>query len=268
MSSSTGTIRDLDAARSLDTTFARSTTHPFAPSHPQVIAFDPYLSDERAVTLGVEKVELDDLFRRSDFITLHVPLTPETRGVINATNIAKMKQGVRIVNCARGELVNEADLLAGLESGHVAGAALDVFSEEPAKKNILFGNEKVVCTPHLGASSVEAQFNVAYQVAEQLSDFLVDGAITNALNVSSSERSEMDLHGVTDIFVPISVGRWIPVVFLIPFSTTSLRSPVPLGLRRRRPPSPPLHETLRTTRPLRLPNHGLQRHPQLHRHPV
>ncbi|KAI9030370.1 D-3-phosphoglycerate dehydrogenase [Hyaloraphidium curvatum] len=151
----------------------------------KVIAFDPYLSDERAVSLGVEKVELDELFRRSDFITLHVPATPETRGMINAENLAKMKQGVRIVNCARGELVVEADLLAALESGHVAGAAIDVFAVEPAKSNILFNNDKVVCTPHLGASSVEAQFNVAYQVAEQLSDFLIDGAITNALNFPS-----------------------------------------------------------------------------------
>ena len=155
----------------------------FAP--PQVIAFDPYLSDERAVTLGVEKVELDELFRRADFITLHVPLTPETRGVICTANISKMKPGVRIVNCARGELVNEADLKAALDSGHVAGAALDVFSEEPAKTNILFGNDKVICTPHLGASSVEAQYNVAYQVAEQLSDFLIDGAVVNSLNSPS-----------------------------------------------------------------------------------
>lgn len=151
----------------------------------KVIAFDPYLSDERAVTLGVEKVELDDLFRRADFITLHVPATPETKGMISKANIEKMKPGVRIVNCARGELVVEEDLKAALDSGHVAGAAIDVFAVEPAKQNILFGHPNVVCTPHLGASSVEAQYNVALQVAEQLSDFLIDGAVSNALNFPS-----------------------------------------------------------------------------------
>ncbi|MBI1214850.1 MAG: phosphoglycerate dehydrogenase [Alphaproteobacteria bacterium] len=151
----------------------------------KVIAFDPFLSPERAVELGVEKVELEDLLPRADFITLHTPMTDSTRGIINKDAIAKMKKGVRLVNCARGGLIVEADLKEALESGHVAGAALDVFEQEPAKENALFGNEKVVCTPHLGASTVEAQENVALQVAEQMADFLLQGAVTNAINMPS-----------------------------------------------------------------------------------
>jgi len=151
----------------------------------KVIAFDPFLSPERAVQLGVEKVELEDILKRSDFITLHTPMTEGTKGIINAAAIAKMKKGVRLINCARGGLIVEADLKAALDSGHVAGAALDVFEEEPAKTNALFGNENVVCTPHLGASTVEAQENVALQVAEQMADFLLQGAISNAVNMPS-----------------------------------------------------------------------------------
>lgn len=151
----------------------------------KVLAFDPYLSEERARDLGVEKADLDTIFARSDFITLHTPLTDNTRGIISAKSFAKMKNGVRIINCARGGLVNEADLKAAIESGKVAGAALDVFEEEPAKINPLFGMEKVVCTPHLGASTNEAQENVALQVAEQLSDYLLTGAVANALNMAS-----------------------------------------------------------------------------------
>ncbi|SDG86442.1 phosphoglycerate dehydrogenase [Roseospirillum parvum] len=149
----------------------------------RVIAFDPFLSAERAVDLGVEKVELDELIGRADIITLHTPLTDKTRGILDADAISRMKPGVRIVNCARGGLVDEAALKAALESGHVAGAALDVFAEEPAKDNPLFGMANVVCTPHLGASTSEAQENVAIQVAEQISDFLTSGAVTNALNM-------------------------------------------------------------------------------------
>jgi D-3-phosphoglycerate dehydrogenase len=133
----------------------------------------------------VEKVELDAVFARADFITLHTPLTEQTRNIIDARSIAKMKKGVRIINCARGGLVVEADLKAALESGQVAGAALDVFEEEPAKTNGLFGMENVVCTPHLGASTNEAQENVALQIAEQISDYLLSGAVTNALNMPS-----------------------------------------------------------------------------------
>jgi D-3-phosphoglycerate dehydrogenase len=156
----------------------------------RVIAFDPYLSQERANDLGVEKVELNDLLARADFITLHVPMTPETKNILSADAIAKTKKGVRIINCARGGLIDEHALKAAIDNGHVAGAALDVFETEPAKDNILFGNEKVVATPHLGASTTEAQENVALQVAEQISDYLLTGAITNALNMPSISASE------------------------------------------------------------------------------
>jgi D-3-phosphoglycerate dehydrogenase len=151
----------------------------------KVVAFDPYLSTDRAVELGVEKAELKDLISRADFITLHTPLTDQTRNMIDAAAIATMKKGVRIINCARGGLVVEADLKKAIEDGHVAGAALDVFETEPAKDNALFGMDNVVCTPHLGASTSEAQENVAIQVAEQMSDYLVSGAVTNALNMAS-----------------------------------------------------------------------------------
>jgi len=156
----------------------------------KVIAYDPFLSPERARDLGVEKVELDELFPRADFITLHTPLTEATKGIVNATSIARMKRGVRIVNCARGGLMVEADLKAALESGQVGGAAVDVFAIEPAKENALFGTPGLIATPHLGASTLEAQENVALQVAEQMSDFLIDGAVTNALNMPSVTAEE------------------------------------------------------------------------------
>jgi len=151
----------------------------------KVVAFDPFLGEDRAKEIGVEKVELDELLARADFITLHTPMTDQTRGIIDAAAIAKTKPGVRIINCARGGLVVEADLKDALESGHVAGAALDVFETEPAKDNPLFGLPNLVCTPHLGASTDEAQVNVAIQVAEQMSDYLLDGAVVNALNMAS-----------------------------------------------------------------------------------
>ncbi len=156
----------------------------------RVIAYDPYLSQERANDLGIEKVELNDLLARADFITLHVPMTPETKNILSADAIAKTKKGVRIINCARGGLIDEHALKAAIDNGHVAGAALDVFETEPAKENILFGNEKVVATPHLGAATTEAQENVALQVAEQISDYLLTGAIINALNMPSISASE------------------------------------------------------------------------------
>jgi len=155
-----------------------------------VIAYDPYLSPERAAETGVEKVELDDLLGRADFISLHTPLTGETRNIISVEAIAKMKKGVRLINCARGGLIDEAALKAALDSGQVAGAAIDVFSEEPARHNILFGHDKVVATPHLGASTEEAQENVALQVAEQISDYLLTGAVVNALNMPSISADE------------------------------------------------------------------------------
>ncbi len=156
----------------------------------RVIAYDPYLSAERAEDMGVEKVELNDLLARADFITLHVPMTPETKNILSAEAIAKTKKGVRIVNCARGGLVDEAALRAALDSGHVAGAAFDVFTEEPATANPLFGHPNVVATPHLGASTNEAQENVALQVAEQMSDYLTRGAISNAVNFPSITAEE------------------------------------------------------------------------------
>ena len=156
----------------------------------KVVAFDPFLTPERAVEIGVEKVDLDTLLARADFITLHTPLTDQTRNILSAENLARTKPGVRIVNCARGGLVDEAALKAGLDSGHIAGAALDVFVTEPAKDSPLFGTPGFVSTPHLGASTTEAQVNVAIQVAEQMADFLVSGGVTNALNMPSLSAEE------------------------------------------------------------------------------
>jgi D-3-phosphoglycerate dehydrogenase len=156
----------------------------------KVVAYDPFLSSERAMEIGVEKVELDDLLGRADFITLHTPLTDKTRNIIDAAALAKTRKGVRIVNCARGGLVDEQALADALKSGHVAGAALDVFEVEPAKESPLFGLPNVVCTPHLGASTGEAQENVALQVAEQMSDYLLRGAISNAVNFPNITAEE------------------------------------------------------------------------------
>ncbi len=156
----------------------------------RVIAYDPYLSPERALDLGVDKVELDALFARADFISLHTPLTDKTRNIINAASLAKSKKGVRIINCARGGLVDELALRAALDSGQAAGAAFDVFSTEPATANALFGHPNVVCTPHLGAATNEAQENVALQVAEQMADYLLRGAISNAVNFPSISAEE------------------------------------------------------------------------------
>lgn len=156
----------------------------------KVVVYDPYLSKERADSIHVEKVDLDVLLERADFITLHTPMTETTKNILNKNTLAMCKKGVRIINCARGGLVNEADLKAALDSGHVAGAALDVFEEEPAKNNILFGMQNVVCTPHLGASTNEAQENVAVQIAEQISDYLINGAISNAINIPSMSAED------------------------------------------------------------------------------
>ena len=156
----------------------------------KVVAYDPFLSPERAVDIGVEKVELDELLKRADFITLHTPLTDKTKNIIDANALNKTKKGVRIINCARGGLVDEHALRAALDSGHVAGAAFDVFVTEPATENVLFGHPNVICTPHLGASTTEAQENVALQVAEQMADYLMTGAITNAINFPSITAEE------------------------------------------------------------------------------
>jgi D-3-phosphoglycerate dehydrogenase / 2-oxoglutarate reductase len=156
----------------------------------KVVAFDPFLTPERAVEMGVEKADLDTLLARADFITLHTPLTDQTRNILSKENLAKTKKGVRIINCARGGLIDEAALKDGLDSGHIGGAALDVFVEEPAKASPLFGTPNFICTPHLGASTNEAQVNVALQVAEQMADYLVTGGVTNALNVPSLSAEE------------------------------------------------------------------------------
>jgi D-3-phosphoglycerate dehydrogenase / 2-oxoglutarate reductase len=156
----------------------------------KVVAFDPFLSQQRATSLGVQKVALDDLLRRADFITLHTPLTEKTKNIIDAAALTKTKKGVRIINCARGGLVDEQALAAALQSGQVAGAALDVFEVEPARASALFGLPNVVCTPHLGAATSEAQENVALQVAEQMADYLLQGAISNAVNFPNITAEE------------------------------------------------------------------------------
>src|SRR3954464_12498866 len=158
--------------------------------HMRVIAYDPFLSPERAQDIGVEKIDLDDLLTRADFITLHTPMTAQTKNILSAENLAKTKKGVRIINCARGGLVDEVALRKLLDSGHVAGGAFDVFTTEPATENPLFGHPNVVATPHLGASTNEAQENVALQVAEQMSDYLTRGAISNAVNFPSITAEE------------------------------------------------------------------------------
>ena len=156
----------------------------------KVVAYDPFLTAERAVEMGVEKADLDTLLEKADFITLHTPLTDQTRNILNRERLARTKKGVRIINCARGGLVDEAALKDMLDSGHVAGAALDVFQTEPAKDSPLFGTPNFICTPHLGASTNEAQVNVALQVAEQMADYLVNGGVTNALNMPSLSAEE------------------------------------------------------------------------------
>ncbi|KEJ97123.1 phosphoglycerate dehydrogenase [Pseudosulfitobacter pseudonitzschiae] len=161
----------------------------------KVVAYDPYLSNKKADKMGVEKVELDELLARADFITLHVPYTESTANILSKENIAKTKKGVRIINCARGGLVDEEALAEALKSGHVAGAAFDVFKEEPATENPLFNLPNVVCTPHLGAATTEAQENVALQVAEQMANYLLTGAVENALNMPSVTAEEAKVMG-------------------------------------------------------------------------
>jgi D-3-phosphoglycerate dehydrogenase len=161
----------------------------------KVIAYDPFLGDEKAVKMGVEKVVLEELLHRADFITLHVPYTEQTANILSRENLEKTKKGVRIINCARGGLVDEDALADLLKSGHVAGAAFDVFKEEPARENPLFNLPNVVCTPHLGAATSEAQENVALQVAEQMADYLLTGAVSNALNMPSVTAEEAQVMG-------------------------------------------------------------------------
>ena len=156
----------------------------------KVVAFDPFLTPERAIEMGVEKADLDTLLARADFITLHTPLTDQTRGILSREALARTKPGVRIINCARGGLIDEVALKEALDSGQVGGAALDVFETEPARTSPLFGTPGFISTPHLGASTSEAQVNVAIQVAEQMSDFLLLGGVTNAINMPSLTAEE------------------------------------------------------------------------------
>ena len=156
----------------------------------KVLAFDPFLTEEKALDLKVKKVDLEELLSFSDIITLHVPMTDQTANIINKDTLEKCKDGVRIVNCARGGLVDEKALKRFIEKGKVAGAAIDVYEIEPAKESIFFDMEEVICTPHLAASTLEAQENVALQVADQMSDFLTTGAVSNAINMPSISASE------------------------------------------------------------------------------
>ena len=161
----------------------------------KVVAYDPFLGEEKAEKMGVEKVELDELLAHADFISLHVPFTDATANILSRENLAKTKNGVRIINCARGGLVDEGALADMLKSGHIAGAAFDVFKEEPATENALFDLPNVVCTPHLGAATTEAQENVALQVAQQMSNYLNTGAVENALNMPSVTAEEAKIMG-------------------------------------------------------------------------
>ncbi|WP_421837146.1 phosphoglycerate dehydrogenase [Novosphingobium sp.] len=156
----------------------------------KVVAYDPFLTPERAIEIGVEKADLDTLLAKADFITLHTPLTSETKNILSRENLGKTRKGVRIINCARGGLIDEAALKDLMDAGHIAGAALDVFETEPAKESPLFGTPNFICTPHLGASTTEAQVNVALQVAEQMGEFLTTGGVTNALNMPSLSAEE------------------------------------------------------------------------------
>lgn len=162
----------------------------------KVISFDPFLTDEVAHELEIEKVTLDNLFERSDYITIHTPLNDKTHYLLNKDSFKKMKKGVYLIHCARGGIVNETDLLAAIENGIVAGAALDVFEQEPVDPNLpLLKSDKVICTPHLGAATEEAQENVSIDVAEQIVDFLINGNIVNAVNTASASAEVLKLLG-------------------------------------------------------------------------
>jgi D-3-phosphoglycerate dehydrogenase len=151
----------------------------------RVLAYDPYISADVAAKLGVELVSLGEIFRESDFITLHTPLTKETRGLLDEAAFKKMKAGVRIINCARGGIIDEAALYEAIKEGRVAGAALDVFSKEPPMDSPLLTLPQIIATPHLGASSEQAQINVSTAIAEQMVDYLLNGVVKNAVNMPS-----------------------------------------------------------------------------------
>ncbi|MDO8803385.1 MAG: hydroxyacid dehydrogenase [Elusimicrobiota bacterium] len=147
-----------------------------------VIVYDPVMTAERARELGVKMVSLDDLYAKADFITYHVTINPATKGMLNKEAVAKMKKGVRIINCARGGIMVEEDIKAALVSGQIAGFACDVYVKEPATEHIFFGMENVICTPHIAASTKDAQVTVARQAAEQIADYLLNGKRTHAVN--------------------------------------------------------------------------------------
>jgi len=167
----------------------------------KVIAYDPFLSLDKAKEAGVESVELKDIFKRADYITAHTPLTDETKHIIGKKAISQMKQDVRIINCARGGIVDEAALLEGINSGKVAGAALDVYEKEPPKESPLIGCDKVILTPHLGASTEEAQVNVAIDIANSARDALLGCGIKNAVNVPCVD---LELYKILQPYVELS----------------------------------------------------------------
>lgn len=156
----------------------------------KVIVYDPYLSEEKATQLKVKKLDWENFLKNADIISLHIPKTQDTIGIITETEIKKMKTGVMIINCARGGLVDEIALKKNLENKKIGGVALDVYQKEPATENILFGLPNVICTPHLGAATKEAQVNVALQIADQIADFLLSGAVKNSLNTPSITAGE------------------------------------------------------------------------------
>jgi len=156
----------------------------------EILGFDPFVSREAAARMGIEYADLEDLLARADFVTLHVPLTDETHHLIGAKNLSRMKQGARLLNCARGGLVDEAALLGAIESEHLAGAALDVYESEPPTDSKLVQHPKVVSTPHLGASTIEAQQRVGTEIAEKIRDFFLSGVILDAVNFPSINRQE------------------------------------------------------------------------------
>ena len=157
----------------------------------KVQAYDPYLTQDRANSLGIDKVELNYLLSTSDIVSLHVPKTEETENIIDATALNTMKKGAMLINCARGGLIDELALYVALKKGHLHGAALDVFSQEPAKQSPLFELDNIICTPHLGASTQEAQEKVAVQIAEQMADYLIEGSIRNAVNAQNLTAEEL-----------------------------------------------------------------------------
>ena len=162
----------------------------------KVVAFDPFISAEAAKRLGCELVDLDTLYARADYVSLHVPFTEQTKNLVGAAALAKMKKGAFLVNCARGGIVDEAALCEALKSGHLGGAALDVFATEPVSpENPLLKLDNFICTPHLGASTHEAQQNVAVALAEQMVEYLCEGTIRNAVNVPSVSREVLEKLG-------------------------------------------------------------------------